>query len=116
ALHELRKDCKKLRYVIEFGESLHTKKEINRAIKIVKGLQNVLGEYQDLFAHVALFESTKRQMFDAGILDAKTAKAIDKIIARLTSSQKEVRRQFNDQYARFASNANQQLFTELFRT
>ena len=48
ALHELRKDCKKLRYLMEFFRSLHPDDEIKRAIKVLKGLQENLGDIQDL--------------------------------------------------------------------
>ena len=47
ALHDLRITCKKLRYLLEFCQSLYPPKEIERLIKSLKTFQNVLGEFQD---------------------------------------------------------------------
>ena len=47
--HELRKTCKKLRYLVEFFRSLFPRREMGRVITALKLLQDNLGEYQDLY-------------------------------------------------------------------
>ena len=47
ALHDLRKSCKKLRYLMEFFQSLYPEQQIKHLIKNLKGLQEVLGDFQD---------------------------------------------------------------------
>ena len=47
-LHELRKSCKKLRYLIEFFVSLYSKNSAKAVIKSLKLLLDNLGNYQDL--------------------------------------------------------------------
>ena len=47
ALHNLRIHCKKLRYLLEFFQSLYPAKEIGGLIKSLKTFQNVLGDFQD---------------------------------------------------------------------
>jgi len=45
--HELRKTCKKMRYLIEFFQSLYPENQMKSFIKSLKELQDVLGDYQD---------------------------------------------------------------------
>src|SRR5690606_29300041 len=46
--HMLRIECKKLRYYLEFFESLFPGDEVKRAIKQLKSLQDNLGDFNDL--------------------------------------------------------------------
>lgn len=45
--HELRKTCKKLRYLLEYFSDLHPKKKIEFLIRALKKNQDILGELQD---------------------------------------------------------------------
>jgi CHAD domain-containing protein len=47
AMHELRKDCKKLRYLIEFFRSLYAADDLKGIVKALKGILDILGEFQD---------------------------------------------------------------------
>jgi CHAD domain-containing protein len=47
ALHDLRKVCKKLRYLMEFFQSLYSKEDMTALLKTLKGFQTVLGDFQD---------------------------------------------------------------------
>jgi CHAD domain-containing protein len=46
-LHDLRKRCKELRYLLEFFASLHDPATHRRIIKDLKSLQDCLGAFQD---------------------------------------------------------------------
>jgi CHAD domain-containing protein len=48
ALHRLRIDCKKLRYLLEFFAGLYPRDEVRPLIDALKQLQNNLGDYNDL--------------------------------------------------------------------
>ncbi len=61
ALHELRKTCKKLRYLIDFFSALHEPASVRRLIKILKKLQNFLGDFQDCEAHLELLMRFQQQ-------------------------------------------------------
>jgi CHAD domain-containing protein len=61
ALHELRKTCKKLRYLIDFFSDLHEPSSVRRLIKILKKLQNFLGNFQDCEAHLELLRRFQQQ-------------------------------------------------------
>ena len=47
-LHKLRIGAKKLRYAAEFFRDLYPKKELKRALKSMKGLQDLLGDLNDI--------------------------------------------------------------------
>lgn len=47
-LHQLRIDCKKLRYLLEFARSLFPEQELDATVKRLKALQENLGELNDL--------------------------------------------------------------------
>jgi CHAD domain-containing protein len=47
-LHELRKTCKKLRYMTEFFGSLFDSAQLAECVALLKGAQGTLGELQDL--------------------------------------------------------------------
>ena len=47
--HRTRKRVKRLRYNVEFLQSLFPEKEIKRYLKALKPLQETLGHYNDLF-------------------------------------------------------------------
>lgn len=47
-VHQLRIDCKKLRYLLEFFTSLFPRKQLNRLVKQLKILQDKLGEFNDV--------------------------------------------------------------------
>ncbi len=46
-VHELRIDCKKLRYLLDFFADLYPKKQIQRQVSALKQLQNILGDFND---------------------------------------------------------------------
>ena len=48
ALHRLRIECKKLRYLLEFFSSLYSEDEILQLINALKRLQDNLGDFNDL--------------------------------------------------------------------
>ena len=55
-LHDLRKRCKELRYLLEIFASVFDPQAYQRALKDLKGLQDCLGEFQD---HQVQQEETK---------------------------------------------------------
>ena len=60
--HQVRKSCKKLRYLLEFFQDLYPTKKIKPLIKILKNLQTILGEHQDLQVQLAELDLYKQQL------------------------------------------------------
>lgn len=109
ALHELRKTCKKLRYLIEFFQSLYPVKRVKELINALKGLQDNLGDYNDYHVHMLILEGFTEQSSDEAAV-----KACNKMIQGLRQKQQARRNQFAERYAAFSSHDNQNEFRELF--
>ena len=109
ALHELRKTCKKLRYLMEFFQSLYPATKINELIKALKGLQDNLGDFNDYHVHAGILKS-----FIKTGADGDAAKACKKLINALKQKQYATRNSFAERFAAFSSQQNQDKFRELF--
>ena len=116
ALHDLRKRCKKLRYLLEMFRSLYPNRPMKQLIKELKKLQDVLGDFQDLHVQVSSLGQFASQMRDQCTLTPRTEKAIALLIEALVQRQKDCRRSFDERFARFACKKNRETFTGLFST
>ena len=65
-LHELRKTCKKLRYLMEFFQTLYPSKAVRGLIKQCKVLLDNLGEFQDLEVQAMHLAKTAKRMHAQG--------------------------------------------------
>jgi CHAD domain-containing protein len=114
ALHELRKTCKKLRYLMEFFRSLYPDEAIAELIKALKQLQDNLGAYQDLHVQelsLARFLDTMRA---EGELPAATENAMHRLIGVLHDRQVGVREAFAAHFADFDSGPVRKRFKASF--
>jgi len=114
ALHALRVDCKKLRYLMEFFQSLFPAKKIVRLIKQLKKLQELLGDYNDYY-----MQQLELRAY-AGRLSVKEPRApeilltVGVLIGKLSAAQQDRRDHFAETFAEFASADNRAKFKELF--
>ncbi len=113
ALHDLRKDCKKLRYLMEFFQSLYPKPEIQRLIKQLKVLLDNLGDFQDLQVQAEKIESFGDQMLQEGA-PARTLMAMGILVGDLLKRQEQAREEFAELFGRFKNQENAQAFKKLF--
>ncbi len=113
-LHELRKTCKKLRYLMAFFKSLYSEREISHAIKILKQFQSLLGDFQDYSVQTLMLEQFLDHMRAANVLEKGTSNAIQALVITLQKKQKTTRKHFSDAFEVFSSNANQAEFRLLF--
>jgi CHAD domain-containing protein len=113
-LHELRIDCKKLRYLLEFFSSLFPKKQMKKLIKQLKQLQDNLGEFNDLSIQqdflIGYLNSIKPQTAHA----VKLSAAIGGLIVRLATAHQKVRNQFLSAFEIFNTPENHKRFKALF--
>jgi len=114
ALHELRKTCKKLRYLLDFFRSLYPAREMDALIKEVKRLQNNLGEYQDMFFQANALAGFRRRMAVSGELTNHVDRAIEAVLARRARGEVLVRKVFDRRFSRFSDAGNQKRFRRLF--
>lgn len=113
-LHELRKSCKKLRYLMEFFKRLYPAREMGALIKILKKLQDNLGEFQDLQVQCQAMKQFSAEMDCEGQLIPQTALAMETLGDTLQSHMQRVRSEFADRFEAFGEKANRQRFERLF--
>lgn len=114
ALHDLRKTCKKLRYLMEFFKNLYAADEITKLIKALKSLQENLGTFQDLQVQSDSLRRFSQQMLEQGKAKAETLLAMGMLIADLDKQQNQARESFNVRFQAFSEPDNHSLVKKLF--
>jgi len=114
-LHELRKSCKKLRYLMEFFQQLYAKNKIRALIKELKGLQENLGDFQDLEVQIHSLQHYSDQMKQEGDMTPRTELAMDILLKSLETRMQEVRDIFDSRFQQFSSKSNEKRFRDLFK-
>ena len=113
-LHELRIDCKKLRYLLEFFTSLFPADQMKNLIRQLKQLQDNLGDFNDL---------SVQQEFLTGYLESinpntghavSLAAATGGLITHLAMEQGRVRSDFLNVFDVFSDQENRSRFKTLF--
>ena len=115
SLHDLRKRCKELRYLLEIFASLHEPAVQWRAVKELKGLQDCLGEFQDTDVQRGEIRAFAVQMMDERRAPAQTLLAMGEIAAGLARRQVRARAEFAGLFTDFASPAGQARIAALTR-
>ena len=116
AMHDLRKDCKKLRYLIEFFRSLYPPKEIDPLIKDLKVLLNNLGDFQDFEVQAYKLREYSHQMVSEEKVPADTLLVMGMLVHNLLQRQQKARKAFAGCFAIFAAKENRNRFKILFKT
>jgi CHAD domain-containing protein len=116
SLHELRKHCKELRYVLEMFGSLHDKARRWQAVRELKMLQDCLGEFQDAEVQRNEIRAFAARMLADRSAPAETLLAMGEIAAGLALTQRAARARFDGAFAAFASPGSQARIAALART
>jgi CHAD domain-containing protein len=114
ALHELRKSCKKLRYLMEFFQSLFPARRIRSPIGALKTLQENLGNFQDYAVQIATLKRFGHQMAAEGNAPPDTLLAMGMLIEELERRQQAARAEFTDRFGKFDSHGNHAHYRRLF--
>ncbi len=115
-LHDLRKRCKELRYVVEMFGSLHDRAQLSQAVRELKALQDCLGEFQDADVQRAEIRGMADQMLASGCGPVQTLLAMGEIVAGLAVRQSRARAQFAGRFADFSGPASRGRLAALART
>ncbi len=114
ALHELRKTCKKLRYMLEFFQSLYPAGDMASLIKPLKALQDNLGDFNDFEVQSEAMHSFGVEMAKAQKAPPATLLAMGMLAENLRHQQHQTRQEFKRRFAAFCGNRNYRLFRQLF--
>ncbi len=113
-LHELRKTCKKLRYLLEFFQSLYPPQKIDSLIRALKTLQDNLGDFQDLQVQSEALQKFAEQMAAEGEVPTRSLLVMGMLIEDLQHRQRQARAEFAGRFAEFSRKKNLRLFDEIF--
>ena len=114
-VHELRINCKKLRYLMEFSLPFFSRKKIKTLIKSLKALQDNLGRFNDYSVQqisLGLFMSEQPL---SGIKSMKVAESVGALTAMLYQLQCRERNLVIENFYSFDSDKTRASFAELFR-
>lgn len=104
-LHTLRKRCKELRYALEVFAPVIDKDARKQAVGDLKGLQDVLGRFQDSEVQRQSLKEYAEQMVAHGT-PAGAVLAMGELTGHLDAEQHRARREFDDAFARFVRPAS----------
>jgi len=119
ALHRLRIDAKKLRYLLEFFRDLYDAAAVEPLVRALKKLQDNLGDFNDLRVQQETLREFARRMYEEGAAPADVPLAdvllaMGELVAELRRLQGEERRRFGRRFAGFAAPENREAFRRLF--
>ena len=111
-LHTLRKSCKDLRYALEVCAPVIARSPRKRAVADLKGLQDVLGRFQDSEVQRQGLHGFAEEMMADGT-PAAAVLAMGELIGHLEAEQDRARREFDGVFAHFVRPSNQRLMHSL---
>lgn len=111
ALHELRKQGKELRYLLEFFARLYPTDVIKPMVRTLKALQDALGRFQDRQIQADLIQSLGEEV--RSLPDGAPAlMAMGQLVERLDEQQAQARAEFAARFTAFASRDTRLLVRE----
>lgn len=99
---------------MEFFQSIYPAKKIVELIKVLKSLQENLGDFQDYEVQAANMKNFSRQMVEEGDVPPDTLMAMGVLVEGLEEGQHQVREEFSKRFKEFALPKNQDHFYKLF--
>ncbi len=112
AVHAVRVQIKKLRYLFEFFRSI-LPAEAKTAIRETKRLQENLGRFADYSVQQQQIRSLASDLASGDWSNAKTLLAMGQLLPQLEAGQQYERQRFHQTFGRFSSAANQKLMKGL---
>ena len=113
ALHDLRKDGKKLRYALELFRDVYPKDSYRSAVRTMKRLQDMLGDFQDFEVQQEALRSFGQRLLEEERGSADTLLVMGRLIDELARRQDAARKRFGECFADFDSQESRALFAEL---
>jgi CHAD domain-containing protein len=113
ALHDLRKDAKKLRYLLECFGGLYEPKARKTFVQRLKALQDNLGEHQDAEVHVDLLRTVAPEIHGSDATGPETLLAMGQLIAHLEQRRVTLRGEFADRFADFDTKKTRRALVDL---
>jgi CHAD domain-containing protein len=112
-LHDLRKRCKELRYLLEFFNPLYGGKPHRSVLVKLKGLQANLGQFQDTQLQRRGLEGFADQLLRDGQTPVATLLTIGRLMVVLEDQERLARAEFADRFRDFGGTKNRRRLARL---
>jgi CHAD domain-containing protein len=113
SLHDLRKQGKELRYLLEFFAVLYPADVVRPMVKRLKALQDVLGRFQDSEVQAGMLQA-HREAVGARENGPAALMAMGLLVDRLEREQAAARSEFAERFAAFAAPRQRELVEKTF--
>jgi CHAD domain-containing protein len=113
-LHQLRIMCKKLRYLLEFFQSLYPQQKIRPLIKSLKSLQDNLGAHQDAIVQRETLKKFLQEMHESIQVSDETQEALEILDGVLLKKQQAQRNAFYEIFRKFNGKQHRGTYRQLF--
>ncbi len=114
ALHDLRKQGKELRYLLEIFAGLFPAEAVRPTVKTLKALQETLGEFQDREVQARMLRSMGGELARAHGGPAALL-ALGVVLERIQAESRAARADFAERFAGFTTPAERAVVEESFR-
>jgi CHAD domain-containing protein len=114
-LHDLRKDAKKLRYLLECLGSVFPRAERKAFVAQLKDLQDNLGAHQDAEVHLAQVRELTHDLHGRSIEDEDAVRALGHLRDHLERRRAMERADFADRFASFDRASNAKVLHRMLR-
>ena len=116
ALHDVRLDGKKLRYLLDGSKSLFDAAAVQTGVRELKRLQDVLGDFNDFEVQQERLTAIADELLAEGDLTkgAGPVLTLGRLCERLRQRSLEERARFRSRFDRFAADKNQERYRDLF--
>jgi CHAD domain-containing protein len=116
ALHQVRKDAKKLRYLLECFGRLYDRSSVAPFVRELKALQDTLGEFNDTAVHAQQLQSLADDIHGRGLLGADGLLVIGRVAERLQQRHASARAEFDARWATFDAKTTRRALRDLVRS
>lgn len=114
-LHDLRKDTKKLRYLLECFGSLFPGKDRKAFVSQLKALQDNLGEHQDAEVHLSQLRDLAHDLHARATVDTDALLAMGRLSDHLDRRRAAEREAFVERFTAYDTKANRRALAALLR-
>ena len=113
AVHRARIEGKRLRYLLEFFQSLYPPNRIEPVIKSIRRLQDELGSFNDAAVQQSVLRELARDRVAEGEASAEALVALGRLVERLAGEKERCREGAAKRFTGFDSGANREAFDQL---
>lgn len=114
-LHELRKDAKKLRYLLECFAGVFPAAPRKALVQRLKTLQENLGEHQDTEVHTAQLQAMSKELDGLPGVAPETFLAIGRLMELFDQRRLAARSQFAERFANYDTKRTAQVLGEMLK-